>query len=270
MWYNGYNWLGEKVYNPFDILLFLKQKACSSYWFETGTPTFLIQLLRQGRYLIPEIEHLEAGEEIVGSFEINNLAIETLLFQTGYLTFTGFKQVGAFRQYSLGFPNLEVKTSLNNSILTDLSKDRMAKFRNQSRLLKVLQANDLDALQEVFHAFFASIPSEWYAKNQAARYEAFYASLVYCYFAATGIDARPESPCNAGRMDLVVRFEDRIYVIEFKVIEQSGEGKALEQIRARGYGEQFAGEEVYLIGVEFSSRERNIVRFEWEEGGGRF
>ena len=255
------------MYNPFDVLLYLDTRDFAGHWFETGTPTFLIQLLRQGRYLIPEIEHLEAGEEIVGSFEIKDIAIETLLFQTGYLTFTDFNQVGAFRQYSLGFPNLEVKTSLNNSILTDLCKDRMAKFRNQSRLLKALQANDPNALQEIFHAFFASIPSEWYAKNQAARDEAFYASLVYCYFAATGIDVRPEVHSNSGRMDLVVRFEDRIYVIEFKVIEQSGEGKALEQIRSKCYGDQFVGQEVYLIGVEFSSRERTIVRFEWEEGG---
>jgi Holliday junction resolvase-like predicted endonuclease len=266
-WYNGYNWLGKKVYNPFDILLFFKKKTFASYWFETGTPSFLIQLLRQGRYLIPEIEQIEAGEEIVGSFEIEDIAVETLLFQTGYLTLTGFKQTGAFRQYSLGFPNLEVKTSLTNSILIDFCKDRLAKFRNQSRLLEALQANDLDRIKEAFHAFFASIPSEWYKKNQTAGYEAYYASIVYCYFAATGVDVRPEVHANKGRMDLVVRFEDRIYLIEFKVIEQAGEGKALEQIKTKGYAEQFAGQEVYLIGVEFSSEERNIVRFEWERQG---
>jgi len=264
-WYNGYNWLGKTVYNPFDVLLYLDTRDFASHWFETGTPSFLVQLLRQGRYLIPEIEQVEAGEEILSSFEIEDISIETLLFQTGYLTLAGFKQTGAFRQYKLCFPNLEVKTSLNNSILIELCKDRMAKFRNQSSLLDALQKNDPNALKEIFHSFFASIPSEWYHENQTAGYEAYYASIVYCYFAATGVDVRPEVHSNKGRLDLVVRFKNRVYVIEFKVIEQAGEKTALDQIKMKGYAEQFAGQEVYLVGVEFSSRERNVVWFEWEK-----
>ena len=265
-WYNGYGWLGEKVYNPFDILLLLKKRSFSNYWFETGTPSFLIQLLRQGQYLIPEIENFEAGEEILSSFEVEDIAVETLLFQTGYLTLKSFEQIGAFRRYGLGYPNMEVKSSLCNSILTKFCKDRMAKSRNQSRLLDTLIANDLDKMGEVFHAFFASIPSEWYRENQAAGYEAYYASIVYCYFAATGLDARPEVHSNKGRIDLIVRFRKRVYLIEFKVIEQCGPGKALEQIKAKSYIEQFAGQEVYLLGVEFSSQARNITQFVWERG----
>jgi Holliday junction resolvase-like predicted endonuclease len=266
-WYNGYNWLGEKVYNPFDILLFLKQRSFSNFWFETGTPTFLIQLLRQGRYLVPEIEELEAGEEVISSFDVDNIAVETLLFQTGYLTLKSFEQIGAFRRYGLGFPNLEVKSSLCNSILSAYCKDRIAKTRNQSRLLDALIANDLEGMRDVFQAFFASIPYDWYHEQQAAGYEAYYASVVYCYFAATGIDVRPEVHTNAGRIDLVVRFDERIYLIEFKVLEQCGPGKALEQIQTKGYAEQFAGHEVYLVGVEFSSKERNITQFVWERQG---
>jgi hypothetical protein len=120
----------------------------------------------------------------------------------------------------------------------------------------------------VFHSFFASIPGEWFKENQTAGYEAYYASVVYCYFAATGIDVCPERHSNKGRLDLTVRFQDRVYVIEFKVVEQSGPGKALDQIKAKGYGEQFAGQEVYLVGVEFSSEEKNVVLFEWERGKG--
>ena len=266
-WYNGYSWLGEKVYNPFDILLYLDSKQFQNYWFESATPTFLIKLLRRGRYYIPEIEKFEAGEEIISSFEIEDIAVETLLFQTGYLTLTNFERIGSFQRYELGYPNLEVKSSLCNSILTDFCKDRMAKSRNQSGLLDALMANDFDRLREIFHAFFASIPYDWYKEQQAAGYEAYYASIAYCYFAATGIDVRPEVHSNKGRLDLVVRFENRVYVIEFKVVEQCGEGNALEQIKTKGYAEQFTEDEVYLLGVEFSSQKRNIETFEWEKAG---
>jgi hypothetical protein len=111
-WYNGYNWLGEEVYNPFDILLFLKSKDFSNYWFETGTPSFLIKLLLSGQYRIPEIENLSAGEEIIGSFDVEYITAETLLFQTGYLTIADFEQIGSFRRYTLTYPNMEVKSSL--------------------------------------------------------------------------------------------------------------------------------------------------------------
>jgi Holliday junction resolvase-like predicted endonuclease len=264
-WYNGYNWLGQKVYNPFDILLFLDSRQFSNYWFETGTPAFLIQLLQQGRYVIPQIDELEAGGEVLSSFDVDNIAVETLLFQTGYLTLKSFEQIGSFRRYGLGFPNLEVKFSLCNSILGSYCKDRIAKTNNQSRLLDALVANDPDAMRDVFHAFFASIPYDWYHEQQTAGYEAYYASIVYCYFAATGIDVHPEVHMNKGRIDLVVRFQKRIYLIEFKVLEQCGPGKALEQIKKKGYANQFAGQEVYLVGVEFSSKERNITQFVWED-----
>ncbi|MDZ7758847.1 MAG: ATP-binding protein [Desulfovermiculus sp.] len=263
-WYNGYNWLGEEVYNPFDILLFLKSKEFSNYWFETGTPSFLIKLLTNGQYSIPEIENLTAGEEIVGSFDVEYITAETLLFQTGYLTIADFEQIGSFRRYTLTYPNMEVKSSLTNSILSTLAQDRLAKTRNQSKLIDALLANDLDALKDIFQAFFASIPHDWYRRNQLAGYEGYYASIVYCYFAALGLDVHPEEPTNKGRIDLVIRFEGRVYIIEFKVVELTDTGKALEQIKAKGYADKFTGQEVYLIGVEFSSEERNVVGFEWE------
>ncbi len=264
LWYNGYNWLGYEVYNPFDILLYLDSKEFSNYWFETGTPSFLIKLLHTGRYSIPEVENLSAGEEIVGSFDVEYITAEALLFQTGYLTISRFEQIGSFRRYTMTYPNMEVKSSLTNSILNTLAQDRLAKTKNQSQLIDALLANDLDKLKDIFQAFFASIPHDWYRKNQLSGYEGYYASIVYCYFAALGLEVHPEQPTNKGRMDLVIRFEGRVYVIEFKIVELTETGKALEQIKAKGYAEKFAGQEVYLIGVEFSSQERNVLGFEWE------
>ena len=263
-WYNGYNWLGEEVYNPFDVLLYLRNKEFRSYWFETGTPTFLIKLLQEGRYYIPSIQHLTAGEEIVGSFDVEDIRPETLLFQTGYLTIRNIKQIGAFREYHLTYPNLEVKASLNNYILGALVEDRLAKTRNQSDVLYALMDNDFEKLKKTFHAFFASIPHEWYRKNQISHYEGYYASIVYCYFASLGLDVKPEDPTNHGQIDLAIRFEDRIYLLEFKVVELTGAGSALKQIKEKKYHEKYAGRDVYLVGIEFSHEDRNIVNFEWE------
>ena len=263
-WYNGYNWLGEEVYNPFDILLYLRNKEFRSYWFETGTPTFLIKLLQEGHYYIPDLQHLTAGEEIVGSFDVGDIRPETLLFQTGYLTIQNIKQTGAFREYHLTYPNLEVKASLNNYILGALVVDRLAKTRNQSDVLDALMDNDFLKLKKTFHTFFASIPHAWYRKNQISRYEGYYASIVYCYFASLGLDVQPEDPTNHGQIDLAIRFEDRIYLLEFKVVELAGNGSALKQIKEKKYHEKYAGRDIYLVGIEFSHEDRNIVNFEWE------
>ncbi|MFO7817141.1 MAG: AAA family ATPase, partial [Desulfovibrionales bacterium] len=92
-WYNGYSWLGEKVYNPFDVLLYLRNKEFSNYWFESGTPTFLIKLLQSRKYSVPEINDLKAGEKLLGSFDIDFIEVENLLFQTGYLTIKGLEKM---------------------------------------------------------------------------------------------------------------------------------------------------------------------------------
>ena len=263
-WYNGYNWLGERVYNPFDILLYLNSKEFRNYWFETATPTFLIKLLEAGQYYIPDLSHLSAGEEIIGSFEVEDIRVETLLFQTGYLTIKSFEQIGAFRRYDLTYPNLEVEAGLNNYILSALVKDRSAKTRNQSAVLDALQKNDFAKLKKTIHAFFASIPNQWYRKNVLAQYEGYYASIFYCYFAALGLDITPEETTNQGLIDLVVRFDDRVYIFEFKVVELTRKGNALSQIKSKKYYQKYSDRNVYLVGVEFSKDDRNIVNFEWE------
>ena len=266
-WYNGYSWLGEKVYNPFDILLYLDSKQFQNYWFESATPTFLLKLLFSGKYMVPELNSLQVGDSLLGSFDIDRIKVETLLFQTGYLTIHNLEIMGGMRRYTLGYPNQEVRQSLADYILGYFTNTTVEQQKNAFSLYEALEANDFDRLREIFHAFFASIPYDWYKEQQTAGYEAYYASIVYCYFAATGIDVRPEVHSNKGRLDLVVRFENRVYVIEFKVTEQCGEGNALEQIKTKGYGEQFTGDEVYLLGVEFSSQKRNIETFEWEKAG---
>lgn len=263
-WYNGYNWLGKEVYNPFDILLFLSKKTFANYWFETATPTFLIKLLQDRQYVVPALEGLEVNEKIIGSFDVDRIEIETLLFQTGYLTVKWSRQMSGLRRFGLGFPNQEVKQGLTDYILSFLTNTTVAAEDNKAALHGALEAEDLTGIERTMRAFFSSIPHDWYRKNQLSGYEGYYASIVYCYFAALGVDVRAEECTNQGRMDLVVRFAGRVYIIEFKVIETGGPGKALQQIKDKGYAEKFGGQTVYLIGVEFSRDKKNIERFEWE------
>ncbi|MFH1097304.1 MAG: AAA family ATPase, partial [Candidatus Desantisbacteria bacterium] len=178
LWYNGYSWLGESVYNPFDILLFLgsASKEFKNYWFETGSPTFLMKLLRERQYYIPEFEEIRAGEELIGAFDVDFIEPAALLFQTGYLTIKDKKQIGARIEYKLTYPNLEVKSSLNNYILFYLNKDAQTKENTQSRVYEAIEDLDFELLTDTFSRLFAAIPYEWYINNQLDKYEGYYAS----------------------------------------------------------------------------------------------
>ncbi len=267
-WYNGYNWLGKPVYNPFDILLFLSnEKDYSNYWFETGTPTFLIDLIEANRYYLPSIEKIKASYELIGSFDIDHIKIETLLFQAGYLTIKSKRRVGDKCQYLLKYPNKEVKNSLTDYLLTRLCHNSSTKEDIQGDLYEALTEKDLNALKVIFHSFFASIPHDWYRKNNLAGYEGYYASIFYCYFASLGLDVTPEDTTNHGRIDMTLKMDDAIFIFEFKVVELVKEkNSALEQIKAKRYHEKYeTSGEVYLVGVEFSKEDRNIVRFIWEK-----
>jgi hypothetical protein len=286
LWYNGYNFLGDKVYNPYDILLYLKSKQFKNYWFETGNPTFLLDLIEKNQYNSIDIERVVVSEEELGSFDVDEIKLEVLLFQTGYLTILEKRQVLARTQYILTYPNQEIKLSLTAVILNFLTKDN----RNADKeyeLYTILVSGELSKLKALFFAFFASIPHDWYRKNQLAGYEAYYASIFYCYFAALGLDVRPEDHTNVGQADLVVILENKVFVFEFKVIELTNMGSALDQIKEKKYYEKYLSsqvgdgqtyhqrgtnhkqgdkiKEIYLIGVEFSKLERNITNFEWEK-----
>ncbi len=263
-WYNGYNFLGEPVYNPFDILLYLRHREFKPYWFETGTPTFLIELLRQRHFVIPEADDYWASEDLLGAFEVGAIEPEALLFQTGYATLRE-RQVrpNGFR-YRLGFPNHEVRVSLPQAILRRYVPNRREQQRAEDRVFAALERDDPAALQPALHAFFASIPHDWYRRNDLAGYEGYWASLVYCTFAALGVDTRAEEPSNRGQVDLVIEYQGRVWLLEFKIDELSDGQRALEQIRTRGYHQRYAGRPVTLIGMDFSCEQRNLSGFAWE------
>ena len=267
-WYDGYNFLGEKVYNPYDVLLYLDTRVFKNYWFETGSPSFLIKLIQDRQYLVPELEKIEVSEELLGSFDVDNITLETLLFQTGYLTIEQTEDLGGEMFYMLCYPNREVKASLSNYILNYMTDAPVAKARNKRGVYYALKNVDIDALKDIFQAFFASIPHDWYRKNQLAGYEGYYASIFYCYFTALGLTVTAEDVTNKGQIDLTVRMNNLVYIIEFKVIDdRRSAGSALKQIKEKEYHDKFRqkGLEIYLIGVEFDKEGRNIAGFEWEK-----
>lgn len=267
-WYDGYNWSGTSVYNPFDLLLFFREHHFRPYWFETGTPTFLIKLLSQRQQFTPDISQIMAPESLLSTFDVDNIPSEALMFQAGYLTIDSVRYLPGRMEIKLRYPNLEVQASLNDCMLLAFSKDPMIPARNVSRLYDILQTVDITSLKELFHAFYATIPHDWYRKNELAGFEGYYASVFYSYFAALGLQIILEDTTNHGRIDMTVRFEGQIYLFEFKVVELSPEGKALEQLKNRNYAEKYRqyGEPIHLIGVEFSRDTRNIVGFDVEQG----
>lgn len=265
-WYNGYNWTGEAVYNPFDVLLLFQERQFRPWWFETGTPTFLIDLLTERQTWLPTLGQLETDAALLAAFDVDRISTEALLFQTGYLTIDLEEEISGSYFYRLRYPNHEVYQSLNIALLAAWTPENQAAVQHRKSLHRLLLANDFPGLERLFTAFFAGIPADWYRNNPIARYEGYYASVFYAYFASLGLDMTPEDASCQGRLDLVVRFNDQIYLFEFKVVELEPEGQALRQIKERGYADKYRaeGQPIHLIGVEFSREQRRVVRFEVE------
>ena len=143
-------------------------------------------------------------------------------------------------------------------------KDATRQVANSVRLYEFLETNDFAGLKTLFQAFFSSIPYEWYTNNDIADYEGYYASVFYSYFAALGLDITVEDSSSHGRLDMAVRFGEKVYLFEFKVVELEPKGAAMAQLREKGYADKYRGGsgEVFLVGVEFSKATRNVVGFE--------
>ena len=267
-WYNGYNWTGTAVYNPFDLLLLFQERQFRPWWFETGTPTFLIDLITERETWLPTLGQWETDATLLATFEIDRITTEALLFQTGYLTIDQEEDRFGEYWYRLRYPNQEVYQSLINGLLKVWTPSGQTMLGHKRQLGDLLIANDFAAMERLFTAFFASIPADWHRKNPIAQYEGYYASVFYAYFAALGLDIVLEDASRLGRLDMAVRFNGQVYLFEFKVVELEPEGAALQQIKDRGYADKYraTGQPIHQIGVEFSRERRSVVRFEVAAG----
>ena len=262
-WYNGYNWRGEAVYNPFDLLLLFQKREFRSFWFETGTPTFLVDMLTERQVYLPTLLKTESAPDLISAFEVGDISTEALMFQSGYLTLAGEKNLGGNILFTLTYPNREVRGALTGNILRRWVGNPQKAEQSGFALYEALEANDFERIREIFFSLYASIPNDWYRRNDIARFEGYYASVFYAAFASLGLEIVPEDVSNHGRLDMTILFNGQVYLFEFKVVEDAAEGKALSQIREKGYADKYRSlnRPIHLIGMEFSKRERNVAGF---------
>ena len=263
-WYNGYDWLGgEKVYNPFDILLLFDTRKFKAHWFETGTPRFLIDTLLRRGVASPELDGMVGTDALLSAFDVDEMATEALLFQTGYLTIRDVEECSGRTRYRLDYPNHEVRQSLNEHLLHALLPESSRRMAESGPLRELLAANDFEGLETLFRSFFAGIPYQWHVKNDIARYEGYYASVFYSWFAAAGLDVRVEDSTSQGRLDMAVLFNDQVYLFEFKTVGKAPEGSAMAQLEEKDYADKYRylGQPIHLVGMEFSREERNVAAF---------
>ncbi len=263
-WYNGYKFFGQSIYNPFDILLFIANNfQYRNYWFSTATPTFLLKLIERNKYFLPDLENIVKTDMMLDSFDVDCIDLETLMWQTGYLTITHVSEgYDGLPRYCLKMPNYEVRMSLLGSIAHFMSKIQTQAITQDNIGIAFLQ-KDFSKLQTALTSLYASIPYHLFTKTSIHKYEGYYVSVFYAYIKALGFDFIGEDVTNKGRIDLTLKLNNSIFIIEFKI-----DGKdALKQIKDKKYHEKYLNDkkDIFLIGIEFNTKEKNISKFEWEK-----
>ncbi len=258
-YYDGYRFSEKKVkvYNPFSVLRALSSLKFGNYWFETGTPAFLVNLLREADYPLPDIEKLTVSEQIFSVYDLERLNPEALLFQTGYLTIHDVRG----RIFQLGYPNREVKISFLESLFYSFSaKEKFAEVSRFLLLAEYLEAENCNSFFETVNAIFASISHTLKTEKN----EAYFHTLFYLMVSASGSHVQSEVLTSRGRIDLTVEFADKIFIMEFKCGHSAD--AALKQIHEKGYADMYAqkGKKRILMGIDFDSQKRNVAEWKTE------
>ena len=256
--YDGYHFRHnmEGVYNPFSVLNALDSVEFGSYWFSTGTPTFLVELLKKTDYDLRNLEGIELPAEQFADYRADAESPIPVIYQSGYLTIKGYDK--EFRSYTLGFPNEEVKYGFLNFLVpyyTGVPSNE--NLFNIKRFVRELETGDADAFLTRLRAFFAGIPYELNDKT-----ERHYQAVFYLVFKLLGQFIEVEEHSAKGRADAVIKTKDFIYVFEFKLDGSADD--ALKQIDEKGYLLPYDMDhrQQIKIGVSFDSAERNLG--EWK------
>ena len=270
LWYNGYNFLGTaRVYNPYDILNFIKDAQdfgefqFARYWFETSTPTFIIDLLARDQIRAQNLEPQTVAQNKLDKTSLERIELTAALLQSGYLTIDSVDRSDPYEpMYKLMCPNHSVRSALHNELFEYLTREDISNYRGS--MYRALRDADLETIGSELKRLFANIAADNYRKNNIAHYEGYYASVVYSFFVGMGCEVIAEDVGNHGRIDLTIQRAGRIYVIEFKVVKRKSKANsALQQILKQGYAAKYSGS-VYQIGIEFSESKRNIIGFAWQ------
>ena len=259
-WYNGYRFSDKelKVYNPFSILCVFANKRFKNYWYETGTPSFLLNLIKSQDYPIPEVEKLELDESSFSTYEIENLRIEALLFQTGYLTIAGHDEYF----YTLDYPNQEVKSSFMKNLYYQFTEIKSLRTKDSFKLLaKYLKEEKSAEFISTVNTILASVTYHQLAHQN----EPFYHTVFYLMLSASGVEVVTELLTSQGRMDIAVFFEDKIYIIELKCNHDAE--TAIRQIKEKKYADKYKthGKRIILMGINFDTEKRELADWKMEE-----
>ncbi|MDR2556303.1 MAG: ATP-binding protein [Bacteroidales bacterium] len=255
-WYNGYTWDGKtSIYNPFSTLLFFDRKEFAPYWFRTGTPTFLIDALKQKEYIDDILEPTMVGTDAFESYEPENTPLRSLLFQTGYLNIKQKEIVDKRPFYTLDVPNIEVRDALMKNILNILTKFStldMDPLRND--MLQHIRSGNADAFANDLRRLLANIPYELHTKN-----ERFYNAIFVSNLQLLGFNIQSQISTNFGKIDAVLQYKDVAVVAELKFsAEKSAEAMlsaAMKQIKDRRYYEKYLNRKVLLLSLAFTGKD---------------
>ena len=261
-WYDGYlfHQAGKGMYNPYSVLSALVKREIKSYWFSTGTPTFLVNYLQEAHYYIPDLD---------GNVELNESGLETyraaaedalpILFQAGYLTIKEY--ISDVRLYRLGFPNDEVRYGFLENLLPAYSAVPFTQGGVWvARFVQDIREGKVDSFMERMQSLIAGIPYDNFTEENLKLREQNYQAAVYLIFKLMGQFVQTEVHCSTGRIDCVVYTAECIYIFEFKLTSNGSAEDALNQIKEKHYAEKYLvdGKKIVLIGVGFDEEKRTI------------
>ena len=264
-WYDGYCFspAGDNMYNPFSVLNAFVKERFGSYWFSTGTPTFLVNYLKESHYFIPDLD---------GNVELNESGLETyravtenalpILFQSGYLTIIGY--IKEARLYKLGFPNDEVRYGFLENLLPAYSSLPLGDTgKSVWQFVQDIREGKVDSFMERMRSIIAGIPYDNFTEKNMKLREQNYQTAVYLVFALMGQFVQTEVHCSTGRADCVVTTADSIYLFEFKLTGNGSAEDAFNQIKEKEYAAKYqtGGKKIVLIGSSFDEKTRTIK--EW-------
>ncbi len=269
--YDGYCFAssGEHVYNPFSLLNVLANSSYGYYWFETATPTYLVNYIKRKQEFIPEFDKdLSIGVNAVQDFRYNDDdAIVPLLFQSGYLTIK--KYLTSANLLRLGYPNEEVRFGFLEELIPHYSS-RLTRTNIEPTIWDLYEwlnsgnlVDTMKLVEEVLAGIlYGNIPNNETGKPLREQY---YQSVLYAVFRLLGLHAQSEVVCASGRIDMIVSTRKHIYLFEFKVTTEGSAEDAIAQIKERGYLKKIRATKrpIHLVGVSFDEKSRNVK--EWKE-----
>mgnify|MGYP006279146825 CR=1 FL=1 len=261
-WYDGYRFeeTASTVYNPVSVMKCFQERKFQNYWFETGTPTFLLETLKRQPM---DLEEVKVPEISFSSFEPADVHPLPLLLQTGYLTIKDYQVIGRRREYTLGYPNFEVEESFSAWLAQDFS-NLSAPTLNSAlhNVVGALCEGRVDDMLEHLKTFFSSVPNTITLDN-----EKYYQTIFFTVFKLIGTMIEAETSTNIGRIDAVIKTESDIYIFEFKIHGTAEE--ALDQIHEKQYAAPYADDlrSVTLVGAAFDPETRNIGAWVTEPAG---